>query len=390
MPALTVPPIRPNFISMRSNNAVLLFAGTFFLAAPVRAQRASSRLDSLDFSGTLFANYQYHADTGVTRGSNKFDIERIYLTFRMPVGEKLGVRITTDIFQAQSADGTVKGWLVRAKYAYLQYDYGTKNTLGGFVRFGILPTAIIDHEETFWPRFISQVAVDRAGLIPPSDGGISNVLRFPNATGELYTAITNGPGYTSRETDRFKDFSARLTLTPLSARGDWLKNLTFSAWANHGAVGSKFSGAAAGQVAPVSSSMPRNRWGLLLAARDPRFTAGVHYGGMTDASESGDNTTASPRVEHDSSGRFVSLYTTFKPARFLSATSKSPFGVVLRYDDFKTNRTTGAGYQLYILGFTADLSSRVGFSLDYQRQNPAGGVTLPRTSTYFAHMVANF
>jgi hypothetical protein len=308
----------------------------------------------------------------------------------MPVGEKFGVRITTDIFQTQSTDGTVKGWLVRAKYAYLQYDYGEKNALGGFTRFGILPTAIIDHEETFWPRFISQVAVDRAGLVPPSDAGLSNLLRFPNAKGELYTAITNGPGYTSRETDRFKDFSARLTLTPLSSRDDWMKNLTVSAWAHHGAVGSKFPGGGAGQIAPISSSMPRTRWGLLIAARDPRFTAGAHYGGMTDASESGDNTISSPRIEHDSTGRFVSVFTTFKPARFHSAASKSPFGVVLRYDDFKTNRRTNTGYRLYIAGITADASSRVSFSLDYQLQSPTAGLTLARTRTYFAHMVANF
>lgn len=375
---------------MRSRLAALLFAGTILFAGPVSAQRSPSRLDSLDFSGTLFANYQYHADSGVTRSSNKFDVERIYLTFRMPVGEKLAVRITTDIFQTQSTDGTVKGWLIRAKYAYLQYDYGEKNAIGGFTRFGILPTAIIEHEETFWPRFISQVAVDRAGLISPADGGLSNVLRFPDAKGELYTAITNGPGYTSRETDRFKDYSARMTLTPFSSRVDWIKNLTFSAWAHHGAVGSKFSGGGAGQIAPVSSSMPRKRWGLLLAAREPRFTAGAHYGGMTDASEMGANTIASPRVERDSSGRFISLFTTFKPARLLSESSKSPFGVVLRFDDFKTNRNSQSGYRLYIAGITADASSRVSFALDYQLQSPTGGITVPRTRTYFAHMVANF
>ncbi len=361
-----------------------------FLAAPVNAQRAPSRLDSLDFSGTLFANYQYHADTGVTRGSNSFDIERIYLTFRMPVGKKLGVRVTSDIFQTQSTDGTVKGWLVRAKYAYLQYDYGTKETFGGVTRFGILQTEIIELEETFWPRFISKVAVDRAALVPPADGGLSNLLRFPNAKGELYTAITNGPGFTSRETDRFKDYSARLTLTPLSQRSDWLKNLSVSAWTHHGSVGSKFSAGGASQISPVSRAMPRNRWGLLVAARDPRFTAGAHYGSMTDASESGANTSASPRVERDSSGRFASVFTTLKPARFLSPQSKSPFGVVLRYDDFKTNRSTDIGYRLYIAGITADASSRVSFALDYQLQDPRSGFTVSRTRTYFAHLVANF
>ena len=242
---------------MRSRRAVPLLLVSLFAAQPVAAQRAASRLDSLDFSGVFLANYQYHADTGVARGSNKFDVERIYLTFRMPVGERLGIRVTTDIFQAQSTDGTVKGWLLRAKFAYLQYDFGKKDGFRGLARFGIVPTVIVDHEEAFWPRFISPVEMDRSGLISPADGGIATVVQLPGSRGELFAGITNGPGYTGRETDRFKDYAARLSLTPLSDRSDWLKNFTLTGWIYRGSIGSKFSSGGVGQLGRVGGAMPK-------------------------------------------------------------------------------------------------------------------------------------
>src|SRR5687767_12788573 len=94
------------------------------VAAPPAAPR-------IDFSGVLFANYQYRRDRGSAHGANKFDVERAYLTFRMPAGERASVRITTDLFQQQSSgsDAYYKGWTLRAKYAYLQYDYLKR---GGF------------------------------------------------------------------------------------------------------------------------------------------------------------------------------------------------------------------------------------------------------------------
>ena len=53
----------------------------------------------IDFSGILFANFQYRGDKGPAKASNRFDVERVYLTFRMPAGEHTSVRVTTDVFQ---------------------------------------------------------------------------------------------------------------------------------------------------------------------------------------------------------------------------------------------------------------------------------------------------
>ena len=77
----------------------------------------------LDFSGVVFGNYQYQGAAGATKGQNKFDVERAYLTFKMPAGEHASIRVTGDLFQQTSSpsDAYYKGWVLRAKYAYLQY-----------------------------------------------------------------------------------------------------------------------------------------------------------------------------------------------------------------------------------------------------------------------------
>ena len=42
----------------------------------------------VDFSGVLYANFQYRGDKGAAHSTNKFDLERAYLTFRMPAGDR--------------------------------------------------------------------------------------------------------------------------------------------------------------------------------------------------------------------------------------------------------------------------------------------------------------
>src|SRR5690349_2325401 len=94
-------------------------------AAPVLAQTTVT-IPPIDLSGTLYTNYQYRTDSRA-KDFNKFDIERVYLTFRMPVGDRALVRVTTDVYQQQNApnDAYYAGWALRLKYGYLQYNYIT-------------------------------------------------------------------------------------------------------------------------------------------------------------------------------------------------------------------------------------------------------------------------
>jgi hypothetical protein len=348
----------------------------------------------VDFSGVIYANFQYRGDAGAAKSTNKFDLERAYLTFRMPAGDRASIRITADVFQQATPpnDAFYRGWVVRAKYAYLQYDY-LKSATGwnGLVRGGLLHNVVIDHVESFWPRWISQSPVERAGFFSSSDAGVATQLSFPNKFGELYATIVNGPGYTSRETDRFKDYAARLSLTPFSGSSNKvIKTFALTGWTYVGAVGSQFVAGGPGQVGTVGSSLPRTRAGIFAGVRDPRLSLGAEWDTRKDAREGGANTVLAPRVEIDSIGRLIAGFVTVKPFQLLNDKSTFPLGVVGRWDRFKPNTDTDAYINTVIGGLTWDLNKKTALSLDYQEQTPHSGAIAAATKTYFLHLVANF
>ena len=349
----------------------------------------------VDFSGVIYANYQYRGDKGTAKSTNKFDLERAYLTFRMPAGDRASIRITADVFQQTSttnnADAFYRGWVIRAKYAYLQYDLIKSPTWNANIRGGLLHNVVIDHIEQFWPRWISQSPVERNGFFSSSDAGVAATLSFPNKLGEIYATVVNGPGYTSRETDRFKDYAARLTLTPLSSWDNKvLKTFALSGWTYVGAVGSTFVNGGAGQVGTVGIHMPRTRAGIFAGLRDPRFTAGAEWDTRKDASESGANTIASPRVETDSTGRLIAGFVTIKPFQLINDKSTFPLGLIARWDRFKPNTSNDGHINTVIGGLTWDLNKKAALSLDYQEQTPHAPAVIAVAKTYFLHLVANF
>jgi hypothetical protein len=361
--------------------------------APPPPAPAASVSIPLDFSGVLYANFQYRGDAGPDKSTNKFDVERAYLTFRMPAGDRASIRITADVFQQPNPanDAFYRGWVIRAKYAYLQYDYLKSTGWNGLVRGGLLHNVVIDHIESFWPRWISQSPVERAGFFSSSDAGVATLLSFPNKFGEFYATIVNGPGYTSRESDRFKDYAARLTFTPLSGSSNKvIKTFALSGWTYVGAIGSQFAGGGAGQVGPVGVSMPRTRAGVFLGVRDPRLSAGAEWDTRKDAREAGFNTVASPRVEIDSTGRLVAGFFTAKPFQLLNNQSTFPLGLVARWDRFKPDIDLPGYINTVIGGLTWDLNKKAAISLDYQEQTPRAGATIATLKTYFLHMMANF
>jgi hypothetical protein len=361
---------------------------------PAAPPSAASVSIPVDFSGVLYANFQYRGDAGTAKSTNKFDVERAYLTFRMPAGDRASIRITADVFQQTTPpnDAFYRGWVIRAKYAYLQYDY-VKSATGwnGLVRGGLLHNVVIDHVESFWPRWISQSPVERAGFFSSSDAGLATQLTFPNKFGELYATIVNGPGYTSRETDRFKDYAARLSLTPFSGSGNKvIKTFALTGWTYVGAVGSQFTAGGPGQVGTVGSSLPRTRAGVFAGVRDPRLSAGIEWDTRKDGRENGANTVLSPRVEVDTTGRLIAGFVTAKPFQLLNSQSTFPLGLVARWDRFKPNTDTDGYINTAIGGLTWDLNKKTALSLDYQEQTPHSGAIAAATKTYFLHLVANF
>jgi hypothetical protein len=403
----------------------LVAIGTLVLSAPLAAQTATSdsaktkapqaaqvTLPPLNFSGVLFGSYNYQIPTTPNQfnnqANNQFILDRAYLTFRIGAGDRTSIRITTDVYQTSEA--TPNAYTLRAKYAYLQYD-GNKAANGSQLigRLGILHNVEIDAEEQFWPRYLSTVPVERAGYFASADAGLAALYTLPNRMGEVYSTIVNGPGYTARENNRFKDVAARLSLTPLanSTMTPLAQSLTLTLWGYKGAQASNFvNGNTPLGIAPVGEAMDRNRAGVLVGVREPRLTLAAQYATRRDERDTASATL--PRTVLGAKGSLWSVYGVSRPLAFVNGTGKSPFGVVARYDRVSPsvgldNAPTGSisaspsnSYHTLIAGLFWDLSQKAQLALDYQESlATSNDLSLAPTPNgplkgYFAHFVVNF
>jgi hypothetical protein len=311
----------------------------------------------------------------------------------MPAGERTSIRFTSDLKQqtTSGSDSYYRGWTVRAKYAYLQYNYLNGSERKALARVGLLHTVFIDYDEQFWPRWISPTPTEKAGYFASADAGLATSVTLPAKLGELYATVTNGPGYTSRETDRFKDYSARLSITPwASDPKNVLSKVGISGWVYRGAVASKFVNATPGDLGAIGSGLDRNRWGVNAGENDPRLTVGVEYARRQEQGEAGLNTVASPRSVTDSTGTLVSGYAIARPLAFTNGSADSPLSLIARFDRVTANTRTGWKYNVVIGGIVWDLSKKASVSLDYQETTPVTGAPIAPVKTYFAHFVARF
>lgn len=414
-------------LSMTSRSMRLFAVGAAIAIAPALgfAQQAPTVVTpALDFSGVVFGSYGYRTDSAAKAGlggsnPNQFSVDRAYLTFKMPAGDNGAIRITTDIYQnTNSAQNSYyAGWMVRIKYAYLQYT-GLKNSVGDgsslVGRIGILHTVVIDHEEGFWPRYLNQTALEKNGFFSSADGGVAGLLTLGNKWGEVYGTITNGPGYGSYEKDRFKDFAARVSLTPLAHDKDMnaiLKTFTISPWAYKGWVASSFAAGGAGQVGPgtngaITDGMQHDRYGIFTGLKERRLTAGAEWAQRTDGGEKGSNTTAAPRTTFDSTGRLLDAFAIIRPIELANSGEKSALSLVGRFDHFTPNTSPTAAnyagstpsYNYWVLGASYDVNQKITLALDWQKTTGTSFPTptgtniraTPDNSSIFLHFQATF
>jgi hypothetical protein len=220
-------------------------------------------------------------------------------------------------------------------------------------------------------------------------------VSLPRKLGEVYATFTNGSGYINAGSDdRFKDFALRVSLTPLARQHGILQTLTFSPWVYWGDTASKFANSSpdpeTGVLGPLGYGLRRDRWGVFAGLRDPRLTIGADYAERIDGGETGDHTAASPVTVHTTTGRVLSAYTIFRPFQLADPASAVPIGVVLRWDEFKPNKSRDANTRFLVAGLTCDLTKRASLALDYQQQLPHDGAATAPVKVYFAHFVVNF
>jgi hypothetical protein len=345
-----------------------------------------------EFSGILFANYQYGGAKG-NRAVNRFEAERAYLTFRATPGEHFAIRITTDLYQQRDTtrDQYYRGWAVRAKYAYGQYDFirGIGDELKANVRLGILQTVVVEQEEQFWQRGLSQVAIEQNGFFASADVGAAATFTFPKKYGELYATITNGPGYTSRETDRFKDYAARLTFTPLANTYGFFKGLTISPWYSNGDRASDFA-RRRGTVRAVPTALRKDRGGVFVGLRDPRLVLGAQLAQRWDVFESADTTRDVTPTSVDRTGRVLSFHTTVRPLTYINSAPNWPVALVFRYDRITPDTDRDPFVRNTIAGIQWEFNRRTSVTFDYQNASPKDGSTATDNKVYFLHLIAGF
>ena len=366
---------------------LLLASGGPLLGAPALAQSPAGTPQAAaagpSVSGIIIGHYQYLSG-GPRKDQNQFGLDRAYLTLRGSPAPRTTYRLTTDVYQA--GDGT--GWAVRLKYGYVNYEVNAGRAWAPALRLGMLQTVAIEHVEQFWPRWLGTTALDRHGYFSSADVGVAAQLGLPSRRGEVYAHVVNGTGFGRREVDRFKDVGARVSLTPLAAgtSGLW-GSLTLTGWAYQGAAASRF---AADSVRPVGGSLARDRWGLFAGLRDPRLVLGLEHASRTDASESGANLAASPRVVAVVDGSLTSGFAIVRPMAWRGARRAAPWALVARYDRVSPNDATGRGYHYLLAGTLYDVNARLSVAVDYQEQLGAPVVTPSPLRTWMAHFALNY
>lgn len=358
-------------------------------APPVVQQAPPGSSLPFAFSGVLYLNYQYGGPT-TNQSANRFDVDRAYLNFRAAAGSRDSIRVTVDVFQQRdpALDDFYAGWAVRIKYAFLSHQFvgAGPSTTRLFGRIGILQTVIIDKEEQYWNRGLSQAAVELAGYFSSADAGAAMSVGLPNRLGEIYATVVNGNGYTSRETDRFKDYQARVSLSPFANSSGLLRGLEFSPWVSIGGRASDFL-AGQGTLTPVTGQQKKNRFGLFTGYRNTRVVAGLQLGRKVDVAESADTTVAVVPTTRTVTGNLVSAFAFVRP---LGPASQSPWSLLFRVDNVEPDDSKTGNQRRYIAGTTWDFSTRTSVTLDVQTLSFLNGLSGTNTRTYFLHFIANF
>jgi hypothetical protein len=398
-------------ITMRARSTLVLLALSA-LPAPAVAQQAAP---SPTIDGIIFGHWRMQTDSiarFVTGGKrpNRFDLARAYVNLRTAAGDKGSIRITSDVFQNTGGGGYYAGWSIRMKYAFFQYD-ATKTLfgvdgLGMNAKVGMIQNVVVEHMDTYWPRWLSQNAVETHGFFSSADMGVGSTITLPRRRGEFYVTIMNGNGYTAAETDRFKDVAARFTWTPFANDSGFFRTLAVTPWYSKGRAGGAFAAGGPGQAGPglngaVTEGIERDRVGLFLGVRERRATMGFDWAQRIEGIESGANTVASPRVVRERISDLKSAFALIRPLELADKSKRSRLGLFGRWDSFHFEDPPGTlvgapdiRTKLMWGGVFWDLNARATFTVDYQEMKTTTIVTpttttIP-TNTFFIHWVVTY
>jgi hypothetical protein len=205
----------------------------------------------------------------------------------------------------------------------------------------------------------------------------------------VYGVVLNGPGYTSRETDRFKDLGGRVTLTPFINGHSFFRTLSITPWGLKGYRASDFI-RKKGTVTPVTGGQQKDRYGVHLGIKDPRITLATQLAWRTDIIESADTLVDATPTATPRDGRLISAYAIAKPLTFFEALPSWPVLALVRVDQIKPDANSPANALNVIAGLGYDLNKKAQLWIDFVNQDPRKGSTAADIKTFLIQAIVNF
>jgi hypothetical protein len=335
------------------------------------AKPASPPPGSVQVGGQVFAYYAY-TTTGIEgKGYNRFDLDRLYLTAKAQIFDEGKVQLTTDIFRNTATGTYYPGLSIRIKLGY--FDYTPFSSLS--VKIGVIPTVWCGFMDSYWKyRGIAPTVTDRNSFFSSADIGLSISYALPEKLGEIAGFMLNGNGYAAPETNRFKDFGFRVSVSPFTD-SPTLKSFVLAGYAYKG-----------NNMSALSTALQRDRLGAFVGYSYDVASAGVEYSIRKEAPTNPDTVV---------NGNALSLFGEFK-APFEEVRNKLSF--VWRYDVLEPNVDKGLDIQRFgALGICYKPHDKISFILNRQWTRAESDVLKRNDGSktefdgrWFLHTIVNF
>jgi len=190
---------------------------------------SSQQVSDVKISGLAYNAYHYDLSEN-SNDKNGFDITRLYLTFKKPLSENIGIRITTDI--GRVSNDQEKGYYrLYLKHGYIELK---KPAWKLKVLAGLHYVPLLAFQEHIWGyRSIAKMLTDLEHKQTSSDLGLKLHGQLPREFGEYVFSFVNGEGYNRPEYGKHKGFYGRLTIRPLPASIQGLRLTGFVSHIQH-------------------------------------------------------------------------------------------------------------------------------------------------------------
>ena len=341
------------------------------------AQKPASS-SPIQISGIMFSYFVYSTEGKEGKDFNRFDLDRLYLTAKGQVFDGGKIQVTTDLFRGTSyrqPDSIAKmyygGFAVRLKFAFM--DFAPYNFLS--IKFGLIPTVWPSFVDGVWKyRGISGSVSDLQAYYPTADVGVSVSYALPGKMGDVSGFIMNGSGFTSAETNRYKDFAVRANVYPF-VDDPLLKPLLLAAYMLKGSM-----------MNTKSSALPRDRYGALVSYSYSVASATVEYNSRQDAAKYADTLV---------DGSALSFFGEVKAPL---DEWKNKVSLLWRYDIVEPNDKKGGDVtRLKILGLIYKPVDKLVFAIDRQwidaetkSMKQFDNILISKDNRWFFHVIVNF